>query len=179
MAESSTIARPYAEALFGVARSDAAGLAAWVELTAELAQVAAQPDVATVLADPKLSAAQRAELFAGLMRRPLSERARQFVALLAENDRLSLMPEIAHQFAELRDRHEGSAQARIISAHPLSDAQTAELVASLKQKFGVNLKPTVEIDASLIGGVQVIVGDQVLDTSVRAQLQRMRDALVA
>ncbi|RZS84875.1 F0F1 ATP synthase subunit delta [Pigmentiphaga kullae] len=179
MAELSTIARPYAEALFGVARADSAGLAAWAELVAEMAQAAAHPEVRSAIADPKLDDAQRVELFTATLKTQLTPAARNFVTLLVENDRLLLLPEIASQFLWLKNRHEGTADAEIASAFALTDAQVADLVAGLEKKFGVKIKPTVRVDASLIGGVRVAVGDQVLDTSVRAQLDRMRDALVA
>jgi F-type H+-transporting ATPase subunit delta len=179
MAELSTIARPYAEALFGVARADSAGLTAWAELVAEMAQAAAHPEVRSAIADPKFDSTQRVELFTATLKTPLSIDARNFVALLVENGRLLLLPEIASQFLWLKNRQEGIADAEIASAFPLEDAQVAELVAGLEKKFGVKIKPVVRVDASLIGGVRVAVGDQVLDTSVRAQLDRMRDALVA
>ncbi|ODU76282.1 MAG: hypothetical protein ABT00_15580 [Bordetella sp. SCN 68-11] len=88
MAELSTIARPYAEALFGVARADSAGLAAWAELVAEMAQAAAHPEVRSAIADPKLDNAQRVELFTATLKTQLSPAARNFVALLVENGRL-------------------------------------------------------------------------------------------
>jgi len=79
----------------------------------------------------------------------------------------------------LKNRHEGTELARISSAFPLSDDQVGQLVAGLEKKFGLKLKPVVTVDASLIGGVRVVVGDQVLDTSVQAQLAQMRDTLAA
>jgi F-type H+-transporting ATPase subunit delta len=179
MAELSTIARPYAEALFGVARADSAGLATWAELVAEMAQAAAHPDVRSAIADPKLDNEQRVDLFVSTLKSPLSADARNFVRLLVDNGRLLLLPDVASQFLWLKNRHEGQADAVIASAFPLDDSQVADLVAGLEKKFGVKIKPTVTVDASLIGGVRVAVGDQVLDTSVRAQLDRMRDALVA
>lgn len=179
MAELSTIARPYAEALFGVARTDGAGLNAWADLVAEMAQAASHPDVRSAVANPKLDSAKRVELFSAALKSPLSADAKNFLTLLAENGRLLLLPEIATQFSWLKNRHEGFADAEIASAFAMTDAQVAELVAGLEKKFGIKIKPTVRVDASLIGGVRVAVGDQVLDTSVRAQLDRMRDALVA
>lgn len=179
MAELSTIARPYAEALFAVARSDSAGLPAWAELVRELAQAAAHPEVRAAIADPALDGSQRVELFTSVLKSPLPQTARNFIKTLVENDRLLLLPEIAAQFQWLKNRHEGSADAEIVSAFELTESQVAELVAGLEKKFGVKIKPTVRVDASLIGGVKVLVGDQVLDTSVRAQLDRLRDALVA
>ena len=179
MAELSTIARPYAEALFGAASADGAGLDAWAELVNEMAQAAQHPEVQAALSDPALDAAARVSLLRALLKSPVSSQAENFLALLAQNDRLALLPEVARQFMEQKNRREGSAEALIESAFELSDAQVAELVAGLEKKFQVKLKPDVRVDPSLIGGVRVTVGDQVLDTSVSAQLVRMRDALVA
>ncbi|VFR68952.1 ATP synthase delta chain [plant metagenome] len=180
MAELSTVARPYAEALFGAARNDqATSLAGWSSLLADLAQVAANPEVGAVLSDPRLNQVQRVDLFLSLIKATLPQAARNFVELLVQNDRLLLLPEIASQFDVLKNRHEGVAVAEIASAFALSDEQVAELVAGLEKKFGRKLKPEVSLDASLIGGVRVTVGDQVLDTSVQAQLARMRDTLAA
>lgn len=178
MAELSTVARPYAEALFAAARDDKAGLQVWADLVSELAQVASNPDVREAMADPRLGDKQRVDLFTGLIKADLPQAARNFIELLVENDRL-LLPDIATQFVVLRNRHDGTAQAEITSAFELSDAQVKELVTALEHKFGLKLKPSVTVDPSLIGGVRVAVGDQVLDTSVQAQLARMRDTLAA
>lgn len=180
MAELSTVARPYAEALFAAARDDQkTGLPVWADLIGELSQVAAHPDVREAMADPRLDDPQRIALFASLIKAELPQAAHNFIALLVENDRLLLLPDIAAQFVALRNRHDGTAQAEITSAFALSDAQVNELVAVLEQKFGLKLKPAVTVDQALIGGVRVAVGDQVLDTSVQAQLARMRATLAA
>jgi len=179
MAELSTVARPYAEALFAAAKDDKAGLQAWAELVDELAQVAGNPDVREAMADPRLEDAQRVQVFTGLVKAALPQAARNFLELLVQNDRLLLLPAIAAQFAALKNRHEGTAQAEITSAFELTEAQVNDLVAALEVKFGLKLKPHVTVDPSLIGGVRVAVGDQVLDTSVQAQLARMRDKLAA
>lgn len=99
--------------------------------------------------------------------------------MLVDNHRLTLMPEIAVQFDELKNSREGAADALIVSAFPLEGAQLTDLVANLERKFHCKLKPTVEVDKSLIGGVRVTVGDEVLDTSVRARLASMQTALSA
>lgn len=179
MAELSTIARPYAEALFAAAKKDQGGLAAWSTAVSELAQVSNVPDVLEAMSDPRLSKDQRKQLFPALVKSPLSQEMRNFINLLVDNDRLMLLPEIAEQFKELKNRHEGSASAEIASAFELSDAQIQELLVGLEKKFGFKLKPVVTVDKSLIGGVRVTVGDQVLDTSVQAQLARLRDTLAA
>ncbi len=179
MAELSTIARPYAEAAFGVASADSAGLATWVDLLQELAQVVSHPEVKGVLDDPHLQPQSRVELVQGFLKTTPTPPVVNFLTLLAENDRLLLLPEIAVQFSQLKNRHEGSADALIETAFELTEAQLADLVAGLEKKFNIKLKPEVRVNVDLIGGVRVTVGDQVLDTSVRAQLERMRDTLVA
>jgi F-type H+-transporting ATPase subunit delta len=179
MAELSTIARPYAEAVFATARDDQASLASWSGLLAELAHVAGQADVREALTDPRLNATQRTELFAGLVKATLTTQARNFIEMLVSNNRILVLPQIAEQFEILKNQLEGTALAEIRSAYPLSDDQVQQLVAGLEKKFGLKLKPAVTVDADLIGGVRVTVGDQVLDTSVQAQLARMRDTLAA
>lgn len=179
MAELSTIARPYAEALFAAAKGNQDALASWSGLVNELAEVASLDDVREALTDPRLSNDQRIELFTGLIKSPLSDAARNFIELLVKNGRILLLPQIAQQFDLLKNQFEGTALAEITSAFELSDSQVQELLTGLEKKFGLKLKPSVTVDSALIGGVRVIVGDQVLDTSVQAQLARMRDTLAA
>ena len=177
MAEIATIARPYAEALFRVARSG--NLSAWSDLVSEMAQVAAHPDVKALAQNPNVSDQQIADLFLAPLKSPVGAEARNFVGMLVQNGRLTLMPEIAAQFHLLKNAQEGAADAEIASAFELSDGQLKELVATLEKKFGRKLNPTVVVDKSLIGGVRVVVGDEVFDTSVRAKLQQMHVALAA
>jgi F-type H+-transporting ATPase subunit delta len=179
MAELATIARPYAEALFRVAEGGDVG--AWSTLVQELAQVARLPEVLSIAASPKVSREQVADLLLAAVKSPVkdSRQAKNFVQMLIDNHRLSLLPEIATQFEELKNAREGAADALIVSAFPLEGEQLNELVASLERKFKRKLKPSVEVDASLIGGVRVTVGDEVLDTSVRARLASMQTALTA
>ncbi|MBR7800584.1 F0F1 ATP synthase subunit delta [Undibacterium fentianense] len=177
MAELATIARPYAEALYRVAKSG--NLSAWSELVAEMAQAAAHPDVVALAHNPKVSAGQTAEAFLSVLKSTVTAEAKNFINTLTEYDRLTLLPEIAAQFHTLQNADTGSADAEIVSAFEMSDAQVKELAATLEKKFGRKLHPTVTVDSSLIGGVRIVVGDQVLDTSVRAKLQQMHNALTA
>jgi F-type H+-transporting ATPase subunit delta len=177
MAELATVARPYAEALFRVAKSG--NLPAWSDLVSEMAQVAAHPDVRALADNPRVSNQQIAEVFLSAFKSPLNPEARNFINMLIENGRLTLLPEIAAQFHELKNAQEGAADAQISSAFELSDAQVKEIVAALEKKFGRKLNPSVTVNKSLIGGVRVVVGDEVLDTSVSAKLQKMHDALTA
>ena len=177
MAELATVARPYAEALFRVAKQG--DLAAWSELVSQLAQVGAHPDVQAFAANPKVNAADLVAALASLVKAPITPEANNFLNMLAENGRVSLLPEIGAQFQMLKNADAGAADAGIISAFELTSDQVSSLVATLEKKFGRKLNPTVTVDPSLIGGVRVVVGDEVLDTSVRAKLQQMHVALAA
>lgn len=182
MAELSTIARPYAEAAFRIAKSG--DLTAWNGLIAEMGAIADRPEMRALVLDPNAGAGQLYGVFAGVlessMRSPLTAEGQNFLHLLVDNDRVSALPEIAAQFAALKNKLEGSAEADITTAFPMTDAQVADLVNGLAKKFGgLKLKSRVNVDASLIGGVRVVVGDQVFDTSIKAQLERMRISLMA
>lgn len=178
MAELSTIARPYAEAAFRVAKGG--DLNAWSALVAELAAIAGTPEMRALVLDPNVTTEKVYGVFSGVLKTPLSTEGQNFLKLVIDNDRVAALPEVAVQFAALRNKLEGSAEAEIASAFPLSDAQVNELLSGLAKKFGgVKLKANVVVDPSLIGGVRVTVGDEVFDTSVRVQLERMRIALTA
>jgi len=175
MAELATIARPYAEALFRVAISQgAADLSAWSTLVAEMAQVAALPDVKALADNPKVSNQLMVDTLVSILKSAVNPEAKNFIAMLVENGRVHLLPEIGAQFHALKNAQEGAADAQITSAFELSSPQVNALLAVLENKFGRKLHPFVSVDPSLIGGVRVIVGDEVLDTSVRAKLQRMQ-----
>ena len=177
MAELATVARPYAEALFRVAQGG--NLQSWSELVSEMAQVAALPEVKTLADNPRITDVQVAETFLSVLKSAVNAEAKNFVNALVENGRLTLLPEIAVHFQELKNAQQGSADAEIVSAFAMSDAQVADLVGALQKKFGRKLNPTVSVDQSLIGGVRVVVGDEVLDSSVRAKLQQMQIALAS
>ncbi len=179
MAELSTIARPYADALFDIARGSGEGLDKWLATVEELAALMKHPQVAEVVADPKLADTQVVELLGGLVKQPLSTTATNFLRLLVTNQRLEVLPEVAVQFRQLKNRAEGVADCLIETAFPLADGQVNDLLAALAKRFGTKLRPTVQVNPSLIGGVRIAVGDQVLDNSVRARLNQMQTALTA
>jgi F-type H+-transporting ATPase subunit delta len=179
MAELSTIARPYAEALFSVAQGSGEKLDGWLAAVDDLAGLMVHPQVAEVVADPKLDHEQIFGLLSGMMKTSLPLAGANFVKLLIENQRLAVLPEVAVQFRQLKNRAEGVADCLIETAFPLADGQVADLLASLSKKFGQKLKPEVRVNSDLIGGVRATVGDQVLDGSVRARLTDMQTALTA
>lgn len=178
MAELSTIARPYAEALFEAAKTKGQ-LDAWLAPLEDLAALMRHPQVTQVVADPKLGADVVVNLLAGLVKSPLPAEGRNFLATLIDNDRLVTLPEIAQQYRALKNAADGVADCTIESAFPMADGELAGLVQALSKKFGLKLKATVAVDPSLIGGVRVTVGDHVLDTSVKTRLAQMQAALTS
>ncbi len=176
MAEIATIARPYAEALFKAAGTDPATLVSQVQA---LAQVAAQPQLLQFAEDPKVEPAQVAQLVTSVLGTPLSPAASNLLDLVIQNGRLAALPEIAAQYHALVNASSGVSDATIYSAFVIELPQLNEVVAALERRFKRKLNAHVVIDPSLIGGIRVVVGDEVLDTSVKARLEQMRVALTA
>lgn len=176
MAELATIARPYAKALFRLAMPSDSDR--WVQLMRELAQVAALPEVVNMADDPKVSPAQVVDVLIAAVK-STDAAVRNFVATMVENGRLAAMLEVAEQFEALKNAAAGLANAKIESAFPLEGAQLTSLVKGLEHKFSCKLNPSVTVDPSLIGGVRVVVGDEVLDTSVRGRLAALRTLLTS
>ena len=175
MAESVTIARPYAEAAYRVAKETGAQ-GAWSLRLQKLALIAQDGDMASVMSNPQLSAEQVANLIVSLCEDNDPVLA-NFVRTLAENRRLALLPEISRLFDLAKSQEEGIKEAVVHSAFPIDDTQVAALLNELQTHFGTRLTARVEVDPSLIGGVRVAIGDQVLDASVRGKLDAMAVAL--
>ena len=176
MAEIATIARPYAEALFKASTADLAGTAVWLD---EFAMMAGNPQLQQFADNPKIAASQVFDLITGLSKAALPVAARNFLQTVIDNGRLSALPEIATQFRALKNARSGSSDAVVHSAFPIEGAALADLAVVLEKRFGRKLNLSVALDASLIGGVRVVVGDEVLDTSVKARLEQMKAALTA
>lgn len=175
MAETMTIARPYADAAFGTA-VEQASLPAWSDALHRLSAVIASPTAAQVIGNPNLSADQVAAIVADVAG-VLTNEQRNFVNLLAANERLAVLPEIAQQFQRLRHAHEQIIDAHVSSAYPLSDAQADDIRSTLQNKYGRKVELTVSIDPELLGGVSIRVGDEVMDASVRGKLAQLAVAL--
>jgi F-type H+-transporting ATPase subunit delta len=177
MAEPATIARPYAEAVFELA-SQADALDQWSAMLSRLAQAVVDPAVTPLIGNPRVSDAQLVDLFLSLGGEEVAGE-RKFLATLAENGRLAALPQLREQFEELKNDREGVVDAEIATAFPLSQADLDGLVAGLERRFKRKVNPTVHADESLIGGVRIRVGDEVIDSSVRGRLAAMRYALTA
>lgn len=177
MAELATIARPYAEALFQVASKG--DLVQTSEQLDALAAVAADPQVRGFADNPKVTREQVFDLINFLFKSGLSDSSKNFLRAVIDNKRLSALTEIAAQFHALVNARSGVSDATVYSAFPIDASQLNELVEALEKRFARKLNATVLIEPELIGGVRVVVGDEVLDTSVRARLAQMKLALTA
>ena len=176
MAETATVARPYAEAVFALA--DKAGSAAnWLSILGTMAQVASNPEMQACIGNPNVGPKALYDLFIALCRQDFPAEARNFVRVLIANDRLGLLPEIRAQFGELKNAREGVLEAVIRTAFPLDNAQTNALVADVSRRFKRRVQPRIVVDKELIGGVHITVGDEVIDGSVRGKLESMATAL--
>jgi len=177
MAELATIARPYAEALDrSVSGADAAALIPQLQA---LAAVAGHPDMQQLADNPKVSAKQVLDVITGVAKTALDAKVSNLLRTVVDNGRLAALPEIAMQFNALVKSRSGTSDATIESAFPIDAAQLPEVVAALEKRFARKLNANVVVNPELIGGIRVAVGDEVLDTSVSARLERMRLALVA
>lgn len=175
MAESLTIARPYAEAAFELAR-EADTLPSWSDALRRLAVVVETESARALIGNPRLGNEQIARLVADVSGQLSAEQA-NFVQVLADNERLGVLSEIVGQFEQLRNEHEGVLDARIRSAYPLVEQQIDDIVTTLAEKYGKRIKATVTVDANLIGGVTIRIGDRVIDASVRGKLAQMASAM--
>ena len=178
MAELTTIARPYAEAAFRLAREGNA-LPVWSQMLRLLASVIADPKVAGALDNPRLTAGDKEALLLSLCGDRLDPQGKSFVRVLVEADRVGVVPQIAAQFESLKDDADGLARAQIDSAFPLSDGELAELRSALERHFGKKIETSVNVDPALIGGARITVGDTVVDGTIEAQLSAMATHLRA
>lgn len=176
MAEIATIARPYADALFQAAGADAAGVAVWLD---ELAAVAANEQLRQFADAPKSSPAQVFDVISGVLKQALPEMGQNFLRTVIDNGRIAALPEIAAQFRALKNAQQGRFDAIVYSAFDMDAAALADLSGVLEKRFGRQLNLQVQLQPDLIGGVRVVVGDEVLDTSVKARLEQMKVALTA
>ena len=180
MAEPATIARPYAQALFRACEPDLASAEVWLE---ELSAVAANSELTRFAKHPRVDAAQIVTVITDALvaatGHALPPVANHFLRMVVDAGRLDVLPEISQQFRALHNERSGLQDAVIYSAFPMDDTTLAKVSAVLEQRFGRRLRTSVVLQPDLIGGVKVVVGDEVLDTSVKARLDHMKATLVA
>ena len=176
MAETVTIARPYAEAAFRLAREQGA-LDRWSQMLHLLEIVVQDERIACCIGDPNLTSRQLESLVLGVCGEQVDGAGRNFVQVLVDNDRLGAAPAIRALFEGLKREHEGILEAQITSAFALDDEQQSRLVRRLESKYQRKVSAQVSVDPQLIGGVKIVVGDTVFDATVRSKLDAMSAAL--
>jgi F-type H+-transporting ATPase subunit delta len=178
MAEISTIARPYAVAAYKLAKEKKA-LAQWSEMLSFATAVANDVNMQAYIQDPKVVSADLEAAFLKVCGDKLNEHGQNLVKVLVEYGRLAILPAIAEAFEDLKAQEEGTLEAQIIASAKPSAAETKDLVKRLEAKFGKKIEATVSVDPEMIGGFKIIVGDTVIDASVRGQLQNLAYSLSA
>jgi len=177
MAEELTVARPYAEAVFALAREQNA-LPVWSEMLRTASAVASDDQVRKALDNPRLSTSAKESLFLSIVGDKFNADGKNFIRVVIEADRFGLLHEIRQLFDALKDSAEGIARAQITSAFPIDGAQLAGLKTALERRFGRKIEASVSVDPELIGGARIAVGDTVIDASVQGELQAMANHLI-
>ena len=178
MADKSTIARPYAKAAFEEAR-ERKRLGPWSEALRTAAAVVSDSRVEELLGNPRVTPEELAALVSATAGPQLDEEGRNFVRTLADNRRLSLLPEISTLFDELKGEAEGVVDVTVTSAAPLDDSQRGKLAAALERRLGRSVRLQCATDPALIGGAVLRAGDMVIDGSLRGRLERIAYQLTA
>lgn len=176
MSELTTAARPYARAVFEMA--DAAGkLGEWSEVLGFMGAVANNEQVSELLATPKMAKQAGADAFIELCDNKLDDQAINLVRMLAENDRLPLLPQMSVIYETLKDEAEGSVEAIVTAAQELTQDEETSIADALKKRLGRNVKLKVSVDEALLGGAIIQAGDLVIDGSIQGRLRKMTSVM--
>lgn len=176
MAELTTLARPYAKAVFADAQSRDV-LDAWSNDLSVLAAYAQDDSMAKVLTHPSLTAKQQAQTLLDVCGEQLTDAAKNLVNVLADNQRLPLLPDVAALYEELKAQMTNTVDVVVTSAYTMNETQIAKLTESLKTKLQCDVRMTSEVDESLIGGAIIRAGDLVIDGSVTGKLSKLAEAM--
>ena len=172
MADFTTAARPYANAVYDIA-NETGSLDSWSDALANLAAVVSDAQISDLLDSPETGKAEKAQLVLQVLCDNLDQQQQNLVKLMAENGRLKLMPDVVEQYEVARAKAENKIEAEVISAFELTAEQTSELVNTLKNKLGCEVTVTTTINESLIGGVIIKAGDTIIDASMKSQLDSL------
>ena len=175
MAEFATLARPYANAAFDVAKS-AGRLEEWSRGLNLLALAGEEPNLKAMIQSPTATTAEKAFKLAELFRDDLLDSVRQFVHVLAENKRLSLLAEITTQFEVRRAEEARTLDVEVTTAVPLSDSEQNRFQEILERRFEQQINLTTAVDETIIGGAHIRAGDTVIDGSLRGRLAKLGEA---
>ncbi len=172
MTEQATIARPYARAVFDVAR-DEGRLKAWSDMLALMGEIAAVPDMKVVIGDPETDRNVVLGIFFDLAGDAFDRQGRNLLRILMENRRMGLLAQISESYEAYRAEEERSGLARVTSARPLSGDQQMALREALGRALGHGVELECVVDESLIGGAVIRVGDRVIDGSALGGLEQL------
>lgn len=178
MAEISTIARPYAVAAYKLGREQKS-LAKWSEMLGFATAVSNDAQMQAYIQNPKVISSELQNAFLKVCGDKLNEQGQNLIKVLVEYGRLSILPAITEAFESLKALDEGTLEAQIVAAAQPSEAEIKDLVQRLEAKFGKKIEANVSVDSELIGGIKIIVGDTVIDASVKGQLQNLAYTLSA
>lgn len=176
-AELSTVARPYARAAFSQALDEASGLETWSRMLKMLSATVAQPAVAAILDKPDMTTEQETQFLIELLGEELNQYGQNFVAVLSQYGRTSLLSEISEMFELLKAHHEQTLDVEVISAYEVGENDQTMLANALKEKLQREVNLSTDVDASLIGGVLIRAEDTVIDNSVRGKLKKLSNAI--
>jgi F-type H+-transporting ATPase subunit delta len=176
MAEKTTIARPYAQAIFDSAEAHGA-LARWSDMLGLLALIVEDPRIQPLIGNPRVAREQLAEVVLDVAGEALDDTARSLVRVMADNRRLDLLPEVREHYEQFRAEAEKVVEAEVVSAFPLTGQQQAQIKAALRHRLGREVNLICRTDASLVGGAVIRAGDLVIDGSVVEYIERLSSAL--
>ena len=172
MADNTTTARPYANAVYDLAAENSA-LESWGDALANLAAIVTDSQVASLLDNPSTGKQEKGEILIQILGDKLTDKQQNLVRLMAENGRLKLMPDVAEQFEVARAKAENVVEAEVTSAFELSAEQVSEITNTLKNKLGCEITLSTSVDEALIGGVIIKAGDTIIDASMKSQLDSL------
>jgi F-type H+-transporting ATPase subunit delta len=172
MTDFTTAARPYANAVYDIA-NQAGALDSWGDALANLSTLVSDVQMSELLNNPGMDKQQKGDMLIQVLGDKLGEQQKNLVKLMAENGRLSIMPDVRDQFEVARAKAENKVEAEVVSAFELTAQQTDELVNTLKNKLGCDVTLTTTVDESLIGGVVIKAGDTIIDASMKSQLDSL------
>jgi F-type H+-transporting ATPase subunit delta len=173
MSELTTAARPYAKAVFEMAQ-DAGTLDAWSDELSAMASILSAEGASDLINSPRVNGDQKVESIAEIAGDAISDKGSNLLRALAENDRLSLVPEIASLYEAFKDEAQGTVEAELISAAEVSEDKQTAISQALEKRLGREVKLVTKIDASLMGGAIIRAGDLVIDGSIQSRLSEMK-----
>ncbi len=176
MTDLATLARPYAEAVFKIAKQSNSA-AKWSDMLAFLSVVAADASVVEITSNPKVSKAGLQQLLLDISKGQLNQAGRNFLKLLVENDRVTLLPEIAGLYEQSRAEDEGYIDVNVKTAYAFTADEEKKLAATLEKKLNKSVHMSVQTDKSLIAGFWAKAGDTVIDGSLKGQIQQLAKRL--